>query len=209
MVTPRVFAEQYFTALRALLDRVPLDAVAALLSEVEAAWAEHRRIFLIGNGGSAATASHFALDLSKGTRPDPWTGRPIQAIALTDSVPFVTAWANDTDYVHIFSEPLRALGTAGDRLIAISASGNSPNILEAVNTAHALGMRVVALTGCSGGVLAALADVALTIPSHEYGLVEDLHLALNHILTGYMRERLADTPPAADRVALGGLGVIV
>src|SRR6185437_3163022 len=112
MVTPRVFAEQYFTALRALLDRVPLDAVAALLAEVEAAWAEHRRIFLIGNGGSAATASHFALDLSKGTRPHPWTGRPIQAIALTDSVPLVTAWANDTDYVHIFSEPLRALGTA-------------------------------------------------------------------------------------------------
>jgi D-sedoheptulose 7-phosphate isomerase len=131
-------------------------------------------------------------DLCKGTlghKGDaPW--KRFRVIALTDNVSLMTAWANDTDYNHIFSEPLRNLAGRGDVLVAISASGNSPNIIAAVEVAKTIGLRVIGLTGFGGGKLAKLADVSFTVPSNEYGPVEDVHMILDHIITGYLYEKL-------------------
>jgi len=150
---------------------------------------------VIGNGGSAATASHMMNDLCKGTlghKGDaPWPR--LRVIALTDNVSLMTAWANDTDYNHIFSEPLKNLAERGDLLIAISASGNSPNILAAVEAAKQIGVNVIGLTGFGGGKLAKLAEISFVVPSDGYGPVEDVHMILDHIITGYLYEKLKET----------------
>jgi len=147
-------------------------------------------IFLVGNGGSAATASHFACDLAKGTRgPD---GRPtLRVMALTDNVPLLTAWGNDTSYDRVFAEQLTALAHTGDTLVAISASGNSPNVLACVEAARQHGMTVIALTGQTGGKLRALADLAICVPSPSIEQVEDAHLMIAHSICVALRHELA------------------
>lgn len=189
------FAKDYLEGLKAVLDRLPLADLDRVIQEIESAHAGQRQIFLIGNGGSAATASHMMNDLCKGTlghKGDaPW--KRLRVIALTDNVSLMTAWANDTDYNHIFSEPLKNLAQRGDLLLAISASGNSPNILAAVEAARELGLRIVGLTGFGGGRLAKMADVAFVVPSDEYGPVEDVHMILDHIITSYLYEKLKAT----------------
>jgi len=186
------FAKNYIANLKTVLDRLPLEALDRVVEAIETAHATGRRVFIVGNGGSAATASHMMNDLCKGTlghKGDaPW--KRFRVIALTDNVSLMTAWANDTDYNHIFSEPLKNLAEPGDLLVAISASGNSPNILAAVEAAKALGVCVVGLTGFGGGKLAEQADVAFVVPSDGYGRVEDVHMILDHIITGYLYEKL-------------------
>ena len=138
----------------AMVDLGRLERVAVMLLNCQA---RGRVVFVVGNGGSAATASHFACDLSKGTRCD---GPPtFQVVSLTDNVPLLTAWANDSGYDRVFSEQLKALARPGDLLVAISASGNSPNVVAAVDAARSCGMSVVSLSGRSGGRLAHLVDV--------------------------------------------------
>jgi D-sedoheptulose 7-phosphate isomerase len=189
------FAKDYLAGLKAVLDRLPLAALERVVQAIEAAQAAGRQIFVIGNGGSAATASHMMNDLSKGTlgHKGDAPGPRFRVIALTDNVALLTAWANDTDYQHIFSEPLKNLAQPDDLLIAISASGNSPNIIAAVEVARQMRLKVVGLTGFGGGKLAALADVAFVAPSHEYGPVEDVHMILDHIITAYLYEKLTAT----------------
>jgi D-sedoheptulose 7-phosphate isomerase len=186
------FAKQYLQDLKRVLDRLPLDTLDRVVRTIEAAHATGRQIFIIGNGGSAATASHMMNDLAKGTvgyKGDaPWPA--VRAVALTDNVSLMTAWANDTGYENIFSGPLRALAQRGDVLVAISASGNSPNILAAVETAKQMGLSVIGLTGFGGGKLAKIADAAFVVPSDRYGPVEDVHMILDHIITGYLYEKL-------------------
>ncbi len=192
MKTPTEFAQHYLTTLKTVLDRLPLDAFEKAARLIETAHAAGKQIFIIGNGGSAATASHMMNDLSKGTlghKGDaPW--KRFRVIALTDNVSLMTAWANDADYNAIFREPLKNLAQPGDLLIAISASGNSPNILAAVETAKQLGMTVLGLAGFGGGRLAKLADVAFVAPSDDYGPVEDVHMIFDHMLTAYLYEKL-------------------
>jgi D-sedoheptulose 7-phosphate isomerase len=192
MKEPSQFAKDYLSGLKQVLDRLPLADFERVTQAVEAAHAAGKQIFVIGNGGSAATASHMMNDLAKGTlghKGDaPW--KRFRIIALTDNVSLMTAWANDTDYNHIFSEPLKNLAQPGDLLIAISASGNSPNIIAAVEAAKQLGVKVVGLAGFSGGKLAKLADVAFVVPSEDYGPVEDVHMILDHMLTAYLYEKL-------------------
>jgi D-sedoheptulose 7-phosphate isomerase len=196
MANPRAFAEDYLSRLRSTLQEMPFDALSEVIGAIERAWVEGRQIFIAGNGGSAALASHMMVDLAKGTLgPSGRTrSRRVRVMALTDNVPLMTAWANDADYSRIFCEPLRNLGSPGDLLVAISASGNSANILLAARTARELGMHVVALTGFGGGELTTLADASFVVPAKEYGLVEDVHLILNHIVSGYLRELLASQP---------------
>ncbi|MBM3859905.1 MAG: SIS domain-containing protein [Verrucomicrobia bacterium] len=195
MKTSSQFANDYLNGLKQLLDRLPLDDFERVTQAVEVAHAAGKQIFIIGNGGSAATASHMMNDLSKGTlghKGDaPW--KRFRVIALTDNVSLMTAWANDTDYNHIFSEPLKNLAQPGDLLIAISASGNSPNIIVAVEAAKQLGVNVVGIAGFSGGKLAKLSDVAFVVPSDDYGSVEDVHMILDHMLTAYLYEKLKGT----------------
>ena len=189
------FAKDYIRGLKDVLDRIPLGPVDEIVEAIELAQKERRQIFVIGNGGSAATASHMMNDLCKGTlghKGDaPWTR--LRVIALTDNVSLMTAWANDTDYNHVFSEPLKNLAQRGDLLVAISASGNSPNILAAVDAAKQIGVKVIGLTGFGGGKLAKLADISFVVPSDGYGPVEDVHMILDHIITGYLYEKLKET----------------
>jgi D-sedoheptulose 7-phosphate isomerase len=170
----------------AAIDFTDLERAAVMLLTCQA---RGRVVFVIGNGGSAATASHFACDLSKGTRRD---GPPtFHVVSLTDNVPLLTAWANDSGYDRVFSEQLTALARPGDLLVAISASGNSPNVVAAVDAARSCGMSVVSLSGRSGGRLAHLVDVLVNVPSDTIEVVEDAHLIVAHSLCVAVRERLA------------------
>jgi D-sedoheptulose 7-phosphate isomerase len=165
--------------------------VGLLESAAEALLACHRRggtVFVLGNGGSAATASHFVCDLAKGTRAD---GLPaFRVVSLTDNVPLMTAWANDTSYDRVFAEQLSALVRPGDVVVAISASGNSPNVLAATRVARQLSAATIALTGQSGGRLGRLAELTIRVPTRSIEQVEDAHLAIAHSLCVAIRARL-------------------
>src|SRR5215212_3070241 len=170
----------------AAIDIACLERVAVMLLTCQA---RGRVVFVVGNGGSAATASHFACDLSKGTRRD---GPPtFRVVSLTDNVPLLTAWANDSGYERVFSEQVTALARPGDLLVAISASGNSPNVIAAIDAARSCGMAIVGLSGRSGGRLAHLVDILVNVPSDRIEVVEDAHLVVAHSLCVAVRERLA------------------
>lgn len=195
MKTASEFAKDYIHGLKGVLDRLPLKPLDEIIRAIEEAQKERRQVFVIGNGGSAATASHMMNDLCKGTlghKGDASWPR-LRVIALTDNVSLMTAWANDTDYDRVFSEPLKNLAQRGDLLVAISASGNSPNIITAVEAAKHLGVKVIGLAGFGGGKLSKMADVSFVVASDEYGPVEDAHMILDHIITGYLYEKLKET----------------
>ena len=184
----------------AAIDLTDLERAAVMLLTCQA---RGRVVFVVGNGGSAATASHFACDLSKGTRRD---GPPtFHVVSLTDNVPLLTAWANDSGYERVFSEQLTALARPGDLLVAISASGDSPNVVAAVDAARSCGMAIVGLSGRSGGRLANMVDALVNVPSDRIEVVEDAHLIVAHSLCVAVRERLAsgETP-----VPTTGLSVV-
>lgn len=145
-------------------------------------------VFVLGNGGSAATASHFACDLAKGTRIEGVS--PFRVMPLTDNVPLLTAWGNDTDYSRVFAEQLLNLVHRGDVVVLISASGNSPNVLAAAEVAAAAGASTLALTGRTGGRLSEHADLVVRVPSDCIEQVEDAHLAVAHALCVALRTRL-------------------
>ena len=139
----------------------------------------------MGNGGSAATAAHMACDFAKNTR---MPGLPrLKAVSLADNLATLTAYANDEGYENVFSEPLRTLAEAGDVVIAISGSGNSPNIIKGLQTARELGLTTVGLTGFQGGKLKDYADICLIVDSDSIERIEDAHLVIDHILTGLLR----------------------
>jgi D-sedoheptulose 7-phosphate isomerase len=165
---------------RAILDRIDPADVEMAVSLLVAAHRRQGTVFAVGNGGSAATASHLASDLTRSTQHN--GGPPLRAFSLSDNVPQLTAWANDACYQETFAAQLRAYARPGDVLVAISASGNSPNILAAVKGARNMGLAVIALTGFGGGRLGAMADAALVIDSYEYGQVEGAHSVLTHLL---------------------------
>jgi D-sedoheptulose 7-phosphate isomerase len=174
-------AHLYFT-----LARLPMGQTERIIEVlIEAQWNQHT-VFILGNGGSAATASHFACDLSKGTTI---RGLPrMKVIALTDNSELITAWANDTDYEQIFAEQLRPLVNAHDVVIAISGSGRSPNVLNAVGVAQEAGATTIGFTGFEGGVLADMVDIPLIVPSDCMERIEDVHLILEHIICSTIRE---------------------
>jgi len=181
--------EEYIARLnRALagIDRASLDAaVEALMTCHQAGGA----IFVIGNGGSASTATHMACDLSKG--PTPTGGQGLVVWSLTDNPALLTAIGNDLSYDRIFSEMIRQRMHPRDVLIAISASGTSPNIVAALAAAKAIGCTIIGMSGFAGGVLAAEADIGLHAADHTYGPVEDVHLICNHYLVEALKIRLA------------------
>jgi D-sedoheptulose 7-phosphate isomerase len=179
--------QQYLTDLKATLDALDPAQIKAARDRVAAVRERGGQLFLCGNGGSAATASHLANDLGKGASYGR-QGPRFRVIALTDNIPWITALANDVGYEVIFSEQLRNLGQPGDLLLAISGSGNSPNIIEAVGVAKEIGMEVIGWTGFGGGKLAAAADLAIVADSHHMGRVEDVHTILMHLVCYYFME---------------------
>ena len=146
----------------------------------------------MGNGGSAATASHFVCDLVKTARV---TGlEPLRVFALADNTPLMTAWANDAAYEQTFAEQILALVDPDDIVIGISASGNSPNILAGLAAAAERGARTIGILGFDGGKALDLVDVPVHVPCNDYGLVEDTHAAIGHAITAAIRRQLQTTP---------------
>lgn len=191
--------ERYLSEVEAAIRRIDRDAVRSVVDALYACWARTGTTYLIGNGGSASTASHMMNDLTKCTIA---AGRPrFRALALTDSVPIMTAFANDQSYDDIFVEPLRAHLDARDVVVAISGSGNSPNVLHAVAFAKEHGALTIGLCGDTGGRLAALADLSVRIPAQRIGQQEDGHLILNHVISLALAERIAATSAHAAGLA--------
>jgi D-sedoheptulose 7-phosphate isomerase len=179
------FARMYTSQLNEALDQLPEDKFAEINSVLQDARKTGKQIFVIGNGGSASTASHMVCDFNKNTRE---AGKNrMRAICLNDNVPSVLAYANDEGYDIIFSEQLSALGRADDILIAISGSGNSSNILKAIETARQMNIKVIGLTGFKGGKMKAMTDICMVVPSTSMEIIEDAHLIINHILAGLLR----------------------
>ncbi|HEY0708086.1 MAG TPA: SIS domain-containing protein [Polyangia bacterium] len=171
-----------YTQALAALPPDDIDAVVAVLLD---AYDRGARIYIAGNGGSASLASHFACDLEKtASGPQPRTvRRRMRAVSLNDNMATFSAWANDEGYRYVFSEQLRSHAEPRDVLIAISASGNSPNIVTALEAAAELGVRTVALLGFDGGRGRELAEHSLHVPVHDYGVVEGVHGVLTHVIT--------------------------
>jgi D-sedoheptulose 7-phosphate isomerase len=180
--------EHHIAEVRAVLGRIPTEAIEQVVHVILDAYRRKQHVYIVGNGGSASTASHFACDLSKATIVE---GRVrLRVTSLTDNIALLTAWANDTSYRNVFAEQLDNLLNEGDVVIAISASGNSPNVLAAVEAARTRGARTVGLVGFTGGALLAAVDTAVHVPSDSYGVVEDCHLVLEHAITESTRVAL-------------------
>ncbi len=196
----RPFAESYFNALKRCYEEVSLDKINRVAEILLAVQERGGKILIFGNGGSAATASHMACDLSKTTMVE--GQRSIRAISLADDVAIMTAWANDTSYDLVFQQQVANLLDHGDVVIGISASGNSPNVLRAVEYANQHGAITIGLIGFGGGKLKSLVNVDVTISSRDYGVVEDFHLTLDHLLSAYIREQLKKRAPASSAAAV-------
>ncbi len=191
--------ERYLGEIEAAVKQIDRAAVRAVVDALFACWARGGTTYLIGNGGSAATASHMMNDLMKCTIVE--GRRRFRALALTDNVPVMTAFANDQSYEDIFIEPLRAHLDARDVVVALSGSGNSPNVLRAIAYAKEQGVPTIGLCGDTGGRLAALADLAVLIPAARIGQQEDGHLILNHAISLALQERIAASAPHAAGLA--------
>ncbi len=176
---------EYTAELTRALAALDLTAIAAVAKELDTARREWRVVYIAGNGGSAATASHMVNDLMKAASPE-GARYPFRVVSLTDNVPLLTAWSNDDLYGEALADILRG-GLRGDVLIAISTSGKSPNLINAACTAHEQGMRVVALTGPGPNLLTDAADVVVSVPTTRTPVCEDVHLAINHMLTELLR----------------------
>lgn len=184
-----------------LLDRaaealraIPRSRFAMALDVLDAARRNGRRVYTLGNGGSAATAAHMACDLSKGAGCCPATR--LRAQCLTDAVPTLSAWANDAGYEHAVAAQLAVLVEPGDVVVAISVSGRSPNVLAALRSAADAGATTLALLGTDGGEALGLADVALHVRGEDYGVVETAHLGIAHALTVALRPAACCPAPA-------------
>jgi len=186
------FASAYFSRLSAVLESLDLTQLTAFESELESARQDGCTIFTAGNGGSATTASSMANDLGFDILKKTSVDQPFRLHALTDSLPAITAVANDVGYDRVFLDQLRIHFREGDKLVVISASGNSPNVVEAAEWTKRHGGRVIALVGFSGGRLADAADVVLHFATMagEYGPTEDAHLVVNHILAHWFQKKL-------------------
>jgi len=193
----------YFEELSATIQRLPLPAIDRLVGVFLEAYHRRRTIFLFGNGGSAALASHMACDLGKGTAPH--TGKRLRAVALTDNVALITAWANDTRYENIFAEQLENLLEPGDVACAISASGNSANILAALSFARQAGAVTAGITGFQGGKMKSLCDVCVVVPSDNMQIIEDLHVSISHAVFRVLQHEIQQTNHARAGMPLTSL----
>jgi D-sedoheptulose 7-phosphate isomerase len=175
----------YLDEFRGLLGLLDTHEITRIVQVLVKAYRAGANVFVLGNGGSATTASHLACDLGKGVR-GPEGGR-FRVLALTDSVPLLTAWANDTSYERVFVEQLESFVRTGDVVVAISASGNSANVLRAMELARSRGAVTIGLTGFQGGGLKTLCDVCLVVPSQQMDHIEDAHLAVQHLVCRSLR----------------------
>ncbi len=195
-------AEAYLQQLSGLIPRLPYPAIDGIARAILQAFTEERTVFVFGNGGSAASASHMMSDMNKGAA-DGAQGKRVKLMALTDNVPLLTAWANDSGYERVFSEQLKNFVGRRDVALAISASGNSPNVLLALQTARENGAVTLGVTGYQGGRMKPLCDICAVVPSDNMQLIEDLHHAILHSIFTVIRKRLHAAMPEAMTAAWG------
>ncbi|MFC1975540.1 SIS domain-containing protein [Chloroflexota bacterium] len=180
--------ETYLAQLQETIAKLPAELIDQVINMLLDNVRSEGKVFICGNGGSASTASHFACDLAKNTVVP---GAPhFRVIALTDNMALMTAWANDTAYDNVFAAQLDPLVQAGDVVIGISCSGNSKNVINAMNIAHQHGATTIAFTGDHGGQLKNVVDLCIQVPSPRIEQQEDAHLVLEHCICATVRDRL-------------------
>jgi D-sedoheptulose 7-phosphate isomerase len=185
---PSLAAKDYLLAVQDILAHLDHEVVDRMIDVIWRGYEEGRTLFVFGNGGSAALASHFACDIGKGTIAG--RAKRLKTIALTDNVALITAWANDKAYEEIFSEQLESLAEKGDIALAISGSGNSPNVIRGLEAGRRLGVQTLVLTGFAGGRAKTLADLCLIVPSDSMQHIEDAHLCATHAIFLAIRQRI-------------------
>jgi len=196
----REFLSSYCNEIRECLEQLEhnlQDRICTLVEILLEARRSRKTVFVMGNGGSGSTASHFACDLAKNTISR--DSLRFKVIALTDNVPQILAWANDTEYENIFIEQLKNLLEEGDIVIGISGSGNSKNVLKALDYANENGAITIGLTGFDGGKVKNVAKETIVVPSYNMQCCEDIHLMLEHLMTSMIREELNNKQPASPK----------
>ena len=183
-----VAAKEYFTSLQEVFSRLDLAVIDQMTEAIWENYENGHTLYIFGNGGSAALASHFACDIGKGTVAP--NRKRLRTVSLTDNVPLLTALANDLAYKDVFSEQLAGLAERGDMVLAISGSGNSPNVVQGLEEAKKLGLHTLVLTGFSGGLVKAIADLCLIVPSDNMQHIEDAHLCATHAIFRAIRHRM-------------------
>lgn len=186
------FTEEYLGQFKEVLGSLDFGDFESIINILIKAYQENKQVFIIGNGGSASLASHFACDLGKGTVQnfsDDGEKR-FKAISLTSNTALMTAYSNDMGYEHVFSQQLKNMIAEGDIVIAISASGNSENVVTAVNFAKKSKAITIGLIGFSGGKLKDIVDYKLWVNSNDYGIVESVHTVFEHMICSAIKERI-------------------
>jgi D-sedoheptulose 7-phosphate isomerase len=181
------YLESYLAELQEVIAGLPTELIEQVITLLLNSARRGNKVFICGNGGSAATASHFACDLAKNTVVAGGPG--FRVVALTDNVALMTAWANDTAFDNVFAAQLNPLVEAGDVVIGISCSGNSANVLNAISVARQHGATTIGFTGDQGGQLKALVDICIQVPSPRIEQQEDVHLILEHSICSAIREQ--------------------
>lgn len=201
------YITNYVSQVQQTLDYMPVERLNQVIGILHEARLANRLIYIMGNGGSASTASHFVADLSKNTRREGWPS--FRVLGLTDNMAMFSAYANDEGYENVFSQQLANFVQPGDIVIAISASGNSPNVLRAMELANQIGATTIGFTGFTGGYLSQLVDIDLHVPSNIIEQVEDIHLMFEHMICKALREHIEDISPVSleNRVSQTGMRV--
>jgi D-sedoheptulose 7-phosphate isomerase len=192
----------YLEIVKGLLGDLPLAETRRAVDRIFQAYQNGRTVFTFGNGGSAALASHLAADLGKGTHipgPPSLAGvKRLKAQSVVDNMPMLTAWANDTNYADVFAGQMENFIQAGDVAFGISGSGNSANVLRALEFARGAGATTIGLTGCGGGEMKALLDIPIVVPSNHMQQVEEAHVILAHLIFLDLKARIEGTVEAKD-----------
>jgi len=184
----------YFTALADLISSVPAAEVDVLVDRLQEAWDNDRHVLLMGNGGSSSTVSHIVADLQKNVYLQ--SGRSLKTICLTDSTPLITAWGNDTRYDNVFAGQVDCWAKPGDLVIAVSGSGNSPNIIHGIEAANRLGATTFGLAGFKGGKLKDTAQECIVVYCDNMQKIEDVHMSILHAAFLALIERLPQAASA-------------
>ena len=172
------------------LESVKVEEIDSVINNIFEGYLKNRMIFVIGNGGSAANASHFAVDLANGTKISPDSAKRIKTLSLTDNLPYITALGNDEGFESIFEQQLKTFASEGDVLIAISGSGNSPNIIKAVEWGNKNGLVTIGITGFDGGLLHKINKLSLRVPLNDMCTAESIHSVVFHYITIELKKKI-------------------
>jgi len=196
IITPQEFMEKIHRASKA----INFDEVHQVVDLLQDAYINKRSVYVFGNGGSGATASHFCEDLGKGTIDDSNIEHRFRVMSLTDNTPYILAWANDHGYETIFEQQLKNFADPYDVAIAISGSGNSENVLRAIDFANSAGLKTVGVTGFDGGRLKEITHYNIHVPINDMGVVESIHIIIFHYIVYNLRDRIANLNGKLQRI---------